>query len=153
MEIVPITPENAHIFEVFVQDYEAEFSSLTKKEPDVEGRFALEADWKSPNQGFYLFTEKKPVGFAIRAKTAEGRSDMAEFYILPCYRNKGLGKNFAFALFDAFPGPWQLRQIQSAKKATKFWRNIVKEYTDDNYTEDQVPDPHWGQMVRQCFEV
>jgi hypothetical protein len=48
MRIVQITSKNAHIFEVFVQDYEAEFSAITRKEPDAEGRFALEADWRPP---------------------------------------------------------------------------------------------------------
>ena len=42
--LIPILKKNAHIFEVFVQDYEAEFSAITKKEPNAEGRFALEAD-------------------------------------------------------------------------------------------------------------
>ena len=76
---------------------------MTKKEPNVEGRFAIEADWRDPNAGFYLFTKEKPAGFAIRGIN-EGRSDIAEFYILPCYRKKGLGKVFAFAIFDLFLG-------------------------------------------------
>lgn len=102
MRIVQITPENANIFEVFVQDYEAEFSAVTRKEPDAEGRFALEADWRTPNSGFYLFLDEKPVGFAIRSNSSDGRSDIAEFYVLPCYRERGFGKLFAFSIFDAF---------------------------------------------------
>lgn len=152
MEIIPINLENAHIFEVFVQDYEAEFSAITKKEPDAEGRFALEADWQSPNSGFYQFIEEKPVGFAIRHLTDAGRSDMAEFYILPCYRKQGFGKLLAFAIFDLFPGPWQVRQIPTASNAIAFWRATIGEYTKANYTEDQIKDLHWGSALRQCFE-
>lgn len=152
MKIVPITPENVHIFEVFAQNYEAEFSAITRKEPDVEGRFALEADWHSPNQRFYPFVEGKPVGFAIKGHTAEGRSDIAEFYILPCYRKKGWGKMFAFDIFDSFPGPWQIRQIPTATDAIAFWREIIREYTEGNYREDRISDAHWGIVLRQCFE-
>ena len=152
MQIVPITLANAHIFEVFVQDYEAEFSAITQKEPDAEGRFALEADWKSPNSGFYQFVEKKPVGFAIRGQTEEGRSDIVEFYILPCYRNKGFGIVLAFAIFDLFPGPWQVRQIPTATNAIAFWRATIGEYTEGNYIENQINDAHWGTVIRQCFE-
>src|SRR5512135_1404566 len=94
--LIPITHENARIFEVFVQDYEAEFSAITKKEPNAEGRFALEAGWKKPNSGFYWFTGETPAGFAIRTEI-DGRADIAEFYILPCYRNTGMGKTLAFA--------------------------------------------------------
>ncbi len=153
MDIIPITSANHHIFEVFTQDYEAEFSAVTRKEPNAEGRFALEADWKAPNQGFYAFTKGKPLGFVIRGQTDEGRSDIAEFYILPCYRKQGVGKQLAFAIFDLFPGPWQVRQIPTATEAIAFWRTTIHEYTKGNYTEDQVSDAHWGEVIRQCFET
>lgn len=38
MLIVPICEKNASIFEFLAQDYESEFSFITKKEPDVGGR-------------------------------------------------------------------------------------------------------------------
>jgi predicted acetyltransferase len=151
MKIVPITDENAHIFDIFEQDYESEFSAITEKEPDAEGRFAIDADWRFPNSGFYLFLDHIPAGFAVIGNL-EGRSDIGEFYILPCYRNKGLGKQFAFAIFDLFPGPWQVRQIPTALKAIDFWRTVIKEYTDGAFTEDLVEDVHWGKVLRQCFE-
>jgi predicted acetyltransferase len=150
MQITPITEVNAHIFDVFEQDYEAEFSALTKKEPDVEGRFAIEANWHPPNSGFYLFLQEKPAGFAIRSE-ADGYSDIAEFYILPCYRKKGLGKLFAFTLFNTFRGPWQVRQIQTATAAIMFWRAVIHEYTQGNYTEDMTHDPYWGTVICQRF--
>src|SRR6476469_8723826 len=99
MNYIPITQENQNIFDVFEQDYEAEFSSITRKEPDAEGRFAIEADWRPPNSGLYLFIADKPAGFSVRS-LVDGRSDMAEFYILPCYRKQGYGKLFAFKMFD-----------------------------------------------------
>lgn len=151
IKIVPITTENAPIFDVFEQDYEAEFSAITKKEPDTEGRFAVEADWRSPNKGLYLFLGEKPAGFAIKSEI-NGRSDIAEFYLLPCFRKRGLGKTLAFAIFDYFPGLWQVRQILIATDAIHFWRTIIHEYTNGNFVEDQVEDSHWGTMVRQCFE-
>ncbi len=151
MKIIPITAANSHIFEVFEQDYEAEFSALTKKEPNVEGRFSIEADWRDPNTGLYLFIKEKPAGFVIRG-IIDGRSDIAEFYILPCYRRKGLGKEFAFTIFDLFPGTWQVRQIQTAKEATSFWRATIHEYTHGNYTEDTTSDPMWGTVIRQVFQ-
>lgn len=119
---------------------------------NIEGRFAIDTDWKSPNSGFYLFLGEKPAGFAIRG-IVDGRSDIAEFYILPCYRKKGLGKILAFAIFDSFPGPWQIRQIPTAKDAIIFWRATIQEYMNGNYKEDQISDPHWGTVIRQCFET
>jgi len=151
MKIIPITSGNSHIFDVFEQDYEAEFSAVTRKEPSAEGRFAIEADWREPNNGFYLFIDDHPAGFVIRG-IVDGRSDIGEFYILPCYRKKGLGKELAFAIFDLFPGPWQVRQIVTATDAIAFWHVIINEYTQANYSEDQTFDPHWGTVLRQFFQ-
>jgi predicted acetyltransferase len=137
MIIVPITSENTSIFDVLVQDYEAEFSAITGKEPCPNGRFVLEAGWEAPYKGFYLFTGDKPAGFAVKG-IIDGRSDMIEFYILPCYRKKNFGKLFAFKIFDRFPGPWQVRQIKGAVEANVFWRRIIDEYTHGHYSEDQV---------------
>lgn len=150
LDFIPITEKNWKIFDVFEQDYEAEFSAITKKEPDAEGRFAREADWKPPNSGLYLFVSNKPAGFAIRGSMKE-RSDMAEFFILPCYRKKGYGKQFAFKMFDSFPGLWQVRQIPAAVDAIAFWRSVVQEYTQGDYIEDYTVDLHWGKVLRQCF--
>jgi predicted acetyltransferase len=152
MRLIPITHQNSHIFEVFEQDYEAEFSAITNKKPDPEGRFAIEADWKEPNSGFYFFINEKPAGFVIRTMV-DRRSDIAEFYILPCYRNNGFGKVMAFSIFDLFPGPWQVRQLFNATKAIAFWRTVIHEYTHGNYTEDQARDPQWGIVIRQLFDA
>lgn len=152
MKIIPITHANSHIFEVFEQDYEAEFSAITQKEPSAEGCFTVEADWRAPNRGFYLFTEEKPAGFVIRGEI-ENYSDIGEFYILPCYRRRGLGKILAYAVFDFFPGLWQVRQIPTATHAIMFWRKVIHEYTNGNYREDQLEDSHWGTVIRQRFEA
>lgn len=142
MAITPINPSNAHIFDVLAQDYESEFSALTHKEPDINGRFALEISWQKPYEGFYQFTKEKPIGFTIKGIRA-GRFDMGEFYILPCYRKKEFGKKFAFEIFDRFPGNWQVRQLQKASGATAFWRRVIDEYTNGNYSEDFIEDSHW----------
>jgi predicted acetyltransferase len=150
MKLIPLTDSTSAIFDVLIQDYEAEFSSITKKVPDLEGKFTLDSDWKSPNKGFLLLLEDKPAGFVIKSNT-DGRSDIAEFYILPCYRKKGLGKDFAFTIFDMFPGPWQVRQIPTATDAIAFWRAVIQDYTHGHFTEDHVSDHHWGKVVRQLF--
>lgn len=151
MKLIRMTLENAAIFAVLAQNYEAEFSSITHKEPNAEGRFAIEVEWHAPNQGFYLFHDGKPSGFAIIQQTEEEVFDIAEFYILPCYRKKGYGKWLAFALFDLFHGAWQSRQIITAQNAIQFWQKVIQEYTNGHYAEDIVEDAHWGKVLRQSF--
>ncbi|MBI2743276.1 MAG: GNAT family N-acetyltransferase [Chlamydiales bacterium] len=151
MTIVAIAKSNAHIFDILAQDYEAEFSALTNKEPDFSGFFSLEASWQEPYKGFYLMLKEKPAGFVIVSEV-KGRWDIAEFYILPCYRKRGLGRFLATHIFDLFPGPWQVRQIWGAEVAATFWRDVINVYTSGQFTEDRISDPHWGIVTRQLFK-
>ncbi|HSX27021.1 MAG TPA: hypothetical protein VLE89_08480 [Chlamydiales bacterium] len=112
--------------------------------------FYLGGDLGGGFKGFYLFIKDKPAGFVI-VGTVDGRSDITEFYILPCYRKLGLGKALAFEIFDRFPGPWQVRQIEGAKDAKIFWHRTIDAYTHGHFTEDQVDDPYWGIVTRQLF--
>ena len=62
-----------------------------------------------------------------------------------------VGKNMAFAVFNKHPGPWRVRQISGCEAATKFWRRVIGEYTNGNYTESQIENPPWGLSVCQQF--
>lgn len=47
--------------------------------------------------------------------------------------------------------PWRVRQIPGSEVATKFWRKVIGEYTNENYTESQIENPPWGLSVCQIF--
>lgn len=64
-------------------------------------------------------------------------------------RKRGEGKAFAFAVFDQFSGPWQVRQIENADLAKKFWREIIDEYSGGNYEEQAIDDSLWGKATCQ----
>lgn len=55
---------------------------------------------------------------------------MSEFFILRKLRRGGLGKHAAFAVFDRFPGKWELTELPRNTGAIAFWRRIIGEYTD-----------------------
>lgn len=148
--LIPISEDNCQLFDLLVQKYEEEFASLTGKKKNSEGKYELDSDWKEPNQGFYWKEDSQVKGFCVKT-TVEGRSDISEFYIVPKDRKKGIGRKFAFAVFDAFPGKWQVRQIQGAEDAKKFWRRIIGQYTDDNYIESEEKDPTFGIVTCQKF--
>jgi len=90
------------------------------------------------------------LGFCIRNQI-EKVSDLAEFYIMPVYRENGVGKRFAKAVFNRHPGLWQVCQIEGADKAKIFWRKVIGEYTNNNFEEDQYKDNYWGHVTRQRF--
>ena len=145
-----ITQLNASIFDALVQDYEEEFSNITGKKKDEDGKYPLDADWKAPYEGFYWIKDKVITGFCLKGK-AGIFSDITELYIIPKFRHQGIGKNLAFSIFDAFPGKWQVRQIEGATAAREFWRNIVCQYTSGSFEELQFKDPYWGPVTCQRF--
>ena len=57
----------------------------------------------------------------------------------------------AFAVFNKHPGPWRVRQIPGSEAATKFWRRVIGDYTNENYTEFQIANPPWGLSICQQF--
>lgn len=50
---------------------------------------------------------------------------IAEFYILPNYRNQGLGKYFAKEIFKTCSGQWEVRFQKVILTGGKFWRKII----------------------------
>ena len=145
-----ITNKNCELFEELAQDYEEEFSSITKKQRQADGRYKIDVDWHSLNAGFYWKKHGRVVGFVIKDQS-EQCADIGEFNIIPSHRRCGAGKRMAFAIFNAFPGPWQVRQIQGADAARHFWLRAITEYTQETYTELILVDPIWGKVTCQRF--
>lgn len=108
-------------------------------------------DWHHP---FVLRVDGRPAGFALvlgrsRLTGAEGVHDMAEFFVMRRYRRQGVGVAAAHAAFDAFKGPWEVRQREENAAATGFWRAAIGRYTGGAYTETRYDDPAWKGLVQR----
>lgn len=94
----------------------------------------------------------KIAGFAIvdKLKHLDGKEgfEIGEFFILKKYTGLGLGRKFAFYLFDSFKGNWQVRQKEGNNSAIKFWRKIISEYTSNNFTKEFVDNDEWSGPVQ-----
>lgn len=145
-----INESNSHIFDELAQDYEDEFSPTSGKKKNQDGKYSIDVDWRTPNIGYYWKEGSKIVGFSI-VESIDGYSEIVDFYVVPEYRKKMVGKNMAFAVFNKHPGPWRVRQISGSEAATKFWRRVIGDYTNENYTELQIANPPWGSSVCQQF--
>lgn len=146
-----ITDSNSSIFDQLIQEYEEEFASITGKKKNQDGKYPLDSDWKSPNEGFYWLEKNKIVGFCVKGNN-KGCLDIFEFYVIPAFRGKGIGEKMAFAVFDTYPGKWQVRQIEGADEAREFWRKTISKYTSGDFKENTSIDPYWGPITCQRFE-
>src|SRR5687768_16538052 len=117
MDIRKVNNSNYSVLLNLMQGYEAEFSTLTQKRPQLDGTFALDTLLDEHHQAWLLYESGLPAGFAIIGKQSQ-RNDISEFYIVPVLRNQNLGKKFAICIFKMYRGDWQVRQIPRADKAT-----------------------------------
>lgn len=67
---------------------------------------------------------------------------VAEFLILPRYRRNHIGKRVAFDIFNKYKGIWEVQPMENNPAAYNFWKNIIKEYTNNKYTikKDEIND-------------
>ena len=59
---------------------------------------------------------------------------IAEFLIMPQYRRKHIGKRVAYDIFEMYKGDWEVQPMENNPNAYSFWKNIITEYTNGNYT-------------------
>lgn len=85
---------------------------------------------------FYIRVNGDLAGFVIIRRIEEEQlMYLNHFFVLRRYRRQSIGKNAAMQAFDRFPGQWRVRQFDWNIPAQRFWRSVVTEYTNDNYTE------------------
>lgn len=152
LSIVSINNSNLNIYKNLAQAYEAEFSPLTQKYPNELGIFEPDTLPQGSYTGHLLYYKKTPIGFCVTNLENEVK-DISEFYIIPNMRKRNFGQFLAMTTFDKYPGKWQVRQIEGAFGAIKFWRKVIEKYINGNYHESVVDDTHWGKVTRQTFNT
>jgi predicted acetyltransferase len=101
---------------------------------------------------FLVHADDKLAGFALVKQLSDTAFDMGEFFILRKYRRTGLGAHVACAMFDRFPGTWDVRELPPNLPAQAFWRKIIADYTNGKFEEGRkFFDAYRGEFVFQKF--
>jgi predicted acetyltransferase len=131
----PITRESAPVLNNLFELYAYDFSEQMPLELDASGRFGVtpgELWWTRDDHFPYLIRRAdKLMGFALvrRGSRVTGEPevmDVAEFFVLRGARSTGVGRSAAHALFDAFPGTWEVRVRRSNVAALRFWSRAAE---------------------------
>jgi len=120
MELVEVNEVNKSVYLNLAQSYEGEFSSITGKRPDEHGLFELDTEIENNVMGFILYVEEAPAGIIAIADKGNNQYEICEFYIVPYFRNKSWGKKFSHAVWNMFPGKWEIKQISGASTLRYF---------------------------------
>lgn len=150
--LVKFSESNLNIFNNLVQCYEAEFSAITRKLPNHDGKFDLDTIPDGSIEGWFWFIADLPAGF-ILIDLGHEPFNVNEFYVLPCYRQNGVGEKFFYSVLERYPGAWQVKQLEGAEKAKNFWRKVINKYTAGNFREEKYNDGYWGVVTRQLFNT
>jgi predicted acetyltransferase len=108
------------------------------------------AEWRG--LPFLVHADGNLAGFALVKQLASAAFDMGEFFVLRKYRRTGLGSHVARAMFDRFPGYWEIRQMPPNLAAQAFWRRLVSDYTGGRFEEGRAYHEFYrGEFVFQKF--
>lgn len=98
-------------------------------------KYFIEADRKA----YLIKVNNEIAGFVLLNKI--GTTDkldwnMAQFFILARFQNKGIGKQVAQQIWQMHQGIWEVSALPENKPAIIFWRNVINEFIKGNYQEE-----------------
>ena len=145
-ELVLASNDDIDVIKNLMQFYIYDFSEYIGYDVEKQGLYkayhGLDEYRKEGAGNFpYIMTkDKKNIGFALVRKhhASEKYFSIAEFFIMKKYRRFGIGKAAAIHLFTLYKGDWQVQQRENNIPAQKFWRSVIEEYTNGDFTERMV---------------
>lgn len=67
-------------------------------------------------------------------------NEIAEFFVLNKYRKIGAGTFMANKMFELYRGKWEVRTLIKNERAQKFWRNTIKNFSNNHFEERYIRD-------------
>jgi predicted acetyltransferase len=166
IQLQAATREQANILGNLLQFYLYDFSVYFCDAPDgyveKDGLFdpGFDLNRYFDQAGYWAYlarVEKQWAGFALISDRADqappgtpGRS-VDEFFVMRCFRRKGIGRAMAFQIFDTYRGFWQIGAIEPNLPAQNFWRVAISAYTGGRYRES-ITDAYDEVIVWQTFD-
>jgi predicted acetyltransferase len=149
VEIRPASSSDKHILrnlmELYLHDF-SEFEDLDVDEHGLYGYERLDHYWlEAERHPFLIRVAGKLAGFILVRDSRDQpvTHSIAEFFVVRKYRRQGVGRLAAWAMFDQFPGAWNVCQEETNRPAQAFWRKVIGEYTRGNYAEEQLDTTDW----------
>lgn len=117
----------------------------------------LDSYWTdSSRMALGIFLKNEKIGFVLVnawtvCKEFSAEKSIAEFYIHPKYRRKGIGKWAAHELFNQYKVRWEVKQSSTNLRAIQFWRNTINEFSNGNFQEKKLIENE-ETVILQLFE-
>ena len=101
----------------------------------------VEMYWTSDKRHLYILKcDNELAGFVLARYNEDGKNEIAEFFVLNKYRRSGAGKFMANEMFEVYKGPWEVRTLLKNERVQNFWRNVIREFSNNNFEEKLIRD-------------
>lgn len=101
----------------------------------------VEMYWTSDKRHPYILKcDNELAGFVLARYNEYGKNEIAEFFVLNKYRRSGAGKFMANEMFELYKGPWEVRTLLKNERAQNFWRDVIREFSNNNFEEKLIRD-------------
>ncbi|MDP9366346.1 MAG: GNAT family N-acetyltransferase [Chloroflexota bacterium] len=157
--LTPLAEEERPLQMRLVELHLHDLSEVAGRDVGDDGRFVETDSYDRYGAGaghhaLLLQVAGRPAGFVLvdeRGLLPRGddRRFVAEFFVVRAHRSRGVGSAVARAVFDRYPGRWQVLQMAENTAAQTFWRRVVSAYTGGRYAERWMPN---GDIV-QAFDT
>ena len=134
IELVPASRDQEPLLANLLQLYIYDFNEILDLDLEADGRFAyphLPLYWREPGRyPFLIIMDGQPAGFVLVKTGSEWNvRDMAEFFVMRRYRRHGVGTSIAHEVWRRFPGPWEVRVMETNVGAQHFWTHAISSFT------------------------
>jgi predicted acetyltransferase len=147
VELVPAPLEAKPVLRRLMELYHYDFTEFTGDDVNEHGEFGyryLDHYW-APDDGetrlpFLIRADGRLAGFALVRRVGDGPWKMAEFFVMRRFRRDGVGSRAAIAVFERFPGQWEVHELAANTPAQAFWRRVFSAITDGQFEEEANPE-------------
>ncbi|MDO8618485.1 MAG: GNAT family N-acetyltransferase [Candidatus Daviesbacteria bacterium] len=146
IEIRQASLKQKEVLEKLLEEY---LTELRKTDPRITEYKYLDLYWKEPERiPLFVFVNNEQAGFVfVNERTTlpenKGAKAIAEFFIKPEFRNKGIGEEVAFLVFNKFPGKWEVEVMEKNIIGLKFWEKVISDYTKGDFKKVILDNESW----------
>jgi len=162
LSLIPASLEQYPIIQNMARFYVYDISAYCGFEPGWEipanGLYEcidFKKYWDDANAKPFLIQYKNEwAGFVIIDTLGSDNTidyNMAQFFILKKFQSQGVGKYIALECFKQFKGVWEIMVMPKNKGAYLFWKIIIAELTQDNFTEYTKTIANLNNAVKDIF--
>ena len=162
IKLIPASLDEYPIIQNMGRFYVYDMSEYLGKEPGWEmpedGLYEcidFKKYWQTEhNYPFLIRYENELAGFVIvdkKGSTPDVDFNMAQFFILRKFKNKGIGQYVAQECFKKFPGTWEVMVIPNNTGALHFWQKTIRHYAGKHFEKNQRKVAHLNNSQKIIF--